>query len=273
MTNSAHDDISIIDEDALAHIHKDDERKLFTLIKEMQDSEDFGAAQFMRQKIQLELEMAEGKDNLFIDLQTNMALEKGWLGTPLGALFNSGNNEQSSCLSEEDIKAIENGDFIMKLSLQDDSEALSLTHLLQNMDIFEVGRPSTAASVIETLMHDSELINIVKEGDKVEMTEQGRETYAVLQKHLGDVATLDWNSHFISQLSKVESGEIPPDMPIFAVFERLYGKEESESLQYLSWTNPDDLYQASDIDAHEDQAGIDNAAIGKIAIERNNKQS
>lgn len=268
MTNSAHDDISVIDEEALAHIHKDDERKLFTLIKEMQDSENLGSAQFMRQKMQLELEMAEGKDNLFITLQTNMAVEKGWLGTPLGALFNSGNSEQSSCLSDEDIKAIENGDFTMELSLQDESEALSLTKLLQNMDVFEVGRPSTVASIIESLMHDSELINIVKEGDKVEMTEQGRETYAVLQKHLGDVACVNWNSHLISQLSKVESGEIPPDMPIFAVFERLYGKDESESLQYLSWTNPDDLYQAADIDAHKDQA-----AAGKIVIERNNKHS
>ncbi len=268
MTNSAHDDISIIDEDALAHIHKDDERKLFTLIQEMQNSENLGAAQFMRQKMQLELEMAEGEDNLFIALQTNMAEEKGWLGTPLGALFNSSEGEQFNCLSEEDIKAIENGDFTMELSLQDESEALSLTKLLQNMDIFEVGRPSTVASIIESLMHDSELINIVKESDKVEMTGQGRETYAVLQKHLGDVATLDWNSHFISQLNKVESGEIPPDMPIFAVFERLYGKEERESLQYLSWTNPDDFYQASDIDTHEDKA-----TIGKIAIERNNKQS
>ena len=268
MTNSAHDDISIIDEDALAHIHKDDERKLFTLIQEMQNSENLGAAQFMRQKMQLELEMAEGEDNLFIALQTNMAVEKGWLGTPLGALFNSSEGEQFNCLSEEDIKAIENGDFTMELSLQDESEALSLTKLLQNMDIFEVGRPSTVASIIESLMHDSELINIVKESDKVEMTGQGRETYAVLQKHLGDVATLDWNSHFISQLNKVESGEIPPDMPIFAVFERLYGKEERESLQYLSWTNPDDFYQASDTDTHEDKA-----TIGKIAIERNNKQS
>jgi|26BtaG_2_1085354.scaffolds.fasta_scaffold00781_7 DNA topoisomerase IA len=268
MTNSAHDDISIIDENALAHIHKDDERKLFTLIKEMQESEKLGAAQFMRQKIQLEFEMVEKEDNLFIALQTNMALEKGWLDMPLGALFNSGDSEQSNCLSEEDIKAIENGDFIMELSLQDESEALSLTKLLQNMDVFEVGRPSTAASIIETLMHNSELINIVKEGDKVEMTEQGRETYAILQEHLGDLATLDWNSHFISQLSKVESGEIPPDIPIFAVFERLYGKEERESLQHLSWTNPDDLYQASDIDAHEDKA-----TIGKIAIEHNSKQS
>lgn len=268
MTNSAHDDISVIDQDALANIHKDDERKLFTLIKEMQDSEKLGAAQFMRQKIQLEFEtVKEEEDNLIIALQTNMAVEKGWLDTPLGVLFNSGDGEQSNCLSEEDIKAIENGNFTMELSLQDETKALSLTKLLENMDIFEVGRPSTAASIIESLMHDSELINIVKEGDKVEMTEQGRETYAVLQKHLGDVATLDWNSHFISQLNKVESGEIPPDTPIFAVFERLYGKEERESLQYLSWTNPDDLYQGPDIDAHEDKA-----TIGKIAIERNNKQ-
>src|SRR5699024_8033402 len=161
------------DEDALAHIHKDDERKLFTLIQEMKNSENIGAAQFMRQKMQLELEMAEGEDNLLIALQTNMAVEKGRLGTPLGALCSSGEGEQFNCMSEEDIKAIENGDFTMELSLQDESEALSLTKLLQNMDIFEVGRPSTVASIIESLMHDSELINIVKESDKVEMTGQG----------------------------------------------------------------------------------------------------
>ncbi|WP_201583323.1 DNA topoisomerase [Psychrobacter jeotgali] len=238
MTNSAHDNISIIDKDALEHIHDSDMRKIYQLIEDMQASEKLGAAHLIQQKIQLD--MPKDDSDLFIYLQSNMVMNEGWLAGPLGAFFDV---EQSSCLTHEDIKAIENGDFQIQIDLFDEAETLSLTKLLQQMDVFEAGRPSTVAGIIEDLMQKSELIDISLEGDAVKMTPQGYEVHQVLQTHLAKIANVEWNSQFVSHLSQIEIGECDADSVIFEVLKTLYGEEEAESLKQLSWTDPDVLYE------------------------------
>lgn len=260
MTNSAHDNISIIDKGALEHIHDDDMRKIYQLIEDMQVSEDLGEACLMRQKIELELDMPEGKDNLFIYLQNNMVMTEGWLAGPLGSLFDV---EQSSCFTQEDIKAIKNGDFQMQIDLFDEAETLSLTKLLHQMDIFEAGRPSTAAGIIEDLMQKSELIEISAEGDTVKMTPQGHKVHQVLQTHLATIANVEWNSQFMSHLSQVETGKRDADSVIFEVLTTLYGEQEAESLKHLSWLDPDVLYEAQ----------LVSQGIGKISISRKDNQN
>lgn len=262
MTNSAHDDISIIDKDALEHIHDADMRDIYQLIEDMQSSQQMGAAHLIREKIKLELDMPEGEDNLFVHLQSNMVTTEGWLAGPLASFFKV---EQSNCLTQADIDAIKSNDFQMQVDLCDEAETLSLTELLHHMDVFEVGRPSTAAGIIEGLIQKSELIEISTEGDAVKMTSQGREAYQVLQTHLATVANVEWNSQLMSQLSEVEAGERSADSVIFEVLETLYGTQAAESLQHLSWSDPDVLYEPQAL----------SKSIGKISISRqhNQKQS
>lgn len=255
MTNSAHDDISLIDNDALEQISNPDARKIYQLIHEMQESEALGAAHFMRQNIRLALDRPDDEQKIYVNLQTNMVMEGGWLEGPLGTFFDG---EQSECLSKADIDAIKNGDFTMEISLCEEPETLSLTALMHDMDVFEVGRPSTAATIIEDLIQKSELISISTERDEVVMTQEGREAYDILQRDLGTVATLDWNVDLMSLLSLVEVGSLSPDIPILTVFEELYGREAREELQHLSWSDPDVLYQAP----------TTASSSGKIAINR-----
>lgn len=257
MTNSAHDDISIIDKNVLEHID-DEMRKIYQLIEDMQTSEERGAAHLIQQKIQLD--MPEDENDLFVYLQSNMVINEGWLAGPLGSFFDV---ELSSCLTQEDLDAIKNGDFQMKVDLCDEAETLSLTKLLHHMDIFEVGRPSTAAGIIEGLIQKSELIEISTEGDEVKMTPQGREAYQALQTHLPAVANIGWNSQLMSQLSAIESGNCPADSVILEVFETLYGVQAAESLKHLSWSDPDVLYESQAIPQ----------SIGKISISRKSNQA
>ena len=262
MTNSAHDDISIIDKNALEHIHDPDMRNIYQLIEDMQLSQKMGAAHLTREKVKLELDMPEGENNLFVHLQSNMIMTEGWLAGPLASFFNV---EQSNCLTQADIESIKKGDFQMQVDLCDEAETLSLTELLHHMDVFEVGRPSTAAGIIEDLIQKSELIEILLEGDAVKMTSQGCEAYQVLQTHLATVANVEWNSQLMSQLSEVEAGERSADSVIFEVLETLYGAQAAELLQHLSWSDPDVLYEPQAL----------SQSIGKISISRqhNQKQS
>lgn len=257
MTNSAHDDISIIDKNVFEHID-DEMRKIYQLIEDMQTSEERGAAHLIQQRIQLD--MPKDENDLFIYLQSNMVMNEGWLAGPLGSFFDV---ELSSCLTQEDLDAIKNGDFQMQVDLCDEEETLSLTKLLHHMDIFEVGRPSTAAGIIEGLIQKSELIDISTEGDEVKMTPQGREAYQALQTHLPAVANVEWNSQLMSQLSAIEAGSCPADSVILEVFKTLYGVQAAESLKHLSWSDPDVLYESQAIPQ----------SIGKISISRKNNQA
>ncbi len=255
MSNSAHDDISLIGDDVREQISNLDARNVYELIHDMQVSDELGAAHFMRQNIRLALDRAEDEPPIYVHLQTNMAMEAGWIAGPLGAYFDV---KQSECLSKADLEAIKKGDFTMEISLCEEPEAMSLTALMHDMDVFEVGRPSTAADIIKDLIQKSGLISISTERDEVVMTKEGRETYDILQRELDKVATLDWNLEFMSLLALVEAGSLSPDIPILAVFEELYGKEAREALQHLSWSDPEVLYQAP----------VTASSSGKIAISR-----
>ncbi|HKM38607.1 MAG TPA: DNA topoisomerase [Thiopseudomonas sp.] len=261
MSNSAHDDISLIAGANLEGISDPDQRKIYQLIDDMQQSTELGAAHLIRQDIELELVRPEGQDDFTVHLQTQMALEPGWLQGPLGAYFSG---EQSQCVSKTDIEALKKGDFTIEVSLPDAPPAFSLTELIQQMDIFEVGRPSTVAHIIEQLMQDSSLIHISKELDQVTMTPAGQAVYQVLQEQLHtkdgkNIATRDWNTELMALLSLVESGSLSPDIPLMVLFEDLYGQQARTEVQHLSWLDPDVLYQPVTSDA---------VGGGKIAISR-----
>lgn len=254
MKNSAHDDISIIDTNALEHIHDADMGKIYQLIADMQLSEELGAAHLMRQNVKLELKTPDDKDNLFVYFQTNTVMTEGWLAGPLGSLFTG---KLSDILTQADIESISKGNFEMQIDLYDENEPLSLTELLHHMDIFEAGRPSTAAGILESLVEKG-LITISKEADTVKLTQQGHETHQMLQEHLATVANVAWNSKLMSQLSQIESGELDADTVIFEVLATLYGEQAAESFKHLSWSDPEVLYEQQQLAT----------SIGKIAIVR-----
>lgn len=245
MSNSAHDDISLIAGASLEHISDPDQRKIYQLIDDMQQSTELGTAHFVRQEIELELVTPEGQDNLSVHLQTQMVLESGWLQGPLGAYFTG---EQSQCLSKADIEALRKGDFSIEVSLLDAPAAFSLTELIQQMDIFEIGRPSSVSKIIDQLLQDSSLINISKELDQVTMTAAGQAVYQVLQEQLHTqdgkkIASRDWNTELMALLALIETGALSPDIPLMVLLEDLYGQQARKDVQHLSWIDPDVLYQ------------------------------
>ncbi len=256
MKNSAHDDISIIDSGALEHIHDANMRKIYQLIEDMQSSEALGAVHSMRQSVKLKFKEPQNQDedNLSFCFQTNMVMNEGWVAGPLGSFYP---DEQSDNLTQADIEAIRSGNFEMQIDAYNETDPLSFTELLNQMDVFEAGRPSTVAGIIENLVEKG-LVSLSKEGDVVQLTPEGRDTHQALQNHLATIANVEWNSWLMSQLSQIESGDREADDVLLNVLETLYGKQAAESFKRLSWSDPNVLYEQQPTSSN----------IGKIAIVR-----
>lgn len=238
MNNSAHDDISIFDIDDLKNISDADSRKIFELIHDMQKSEELGDAFLLRQDIDMTLN-TQGGEELRIDLRAQMATKKGWLAGPLAAFYHE---KIDTCFTKDDIKAIKNGTFELSIDVLDAPKKISLSELLEQMELFEVGRPSTIANIFNDLITKSSLIEISKERDEVSITKEGLEVYELLQTELGEVANVDWNLHLMNLLTDVENGLLSPEIPLLMVFEQLYGHEARNKIQSLKWSDPDVLY-------------------------------
>lgn len=254
MKNSAHDDISIIDSSAIDHIHDANMRKIYQLIEDMQSSVTLGVVHSMRQNVKLKFKAPQEQDDLFVYFQTNMVISEGWLTGPLGSFFS---DEQSDNLTQADIEAIRSGNFEMQIDVYSETDPMSFTELLNQMDVFEAGRPSTVAGIIENLVEKG-LISLSKEGDMVQLTPEGRDTHQALQNHLATIANVEWNSWLMSQLSQIESGDREADDVLLNVLETLYGKQAADSFKHLSWSDPNVLYEQQPTSSN----------IGKIAIVR-----
>jgi DNA topoisomerase IA len=238
MNNSAHDDISIFDIDDLKNIADKDSRKIFQLIHDMQVSEQLGDAFLLRQDIAMRLNTQDGEE-LRIDFRAQMATTKGWLAGPLASFHQ---DKVDTCFTKEDIEAIKDGDFELSIDVLDTPKKMSLSELLEQMELFEVGRPSTIATIFDDLITKTSLIEISKERDEVSITQEGLEVYQLLQTELSEIANVDWNLHLMNLLSDVENGLLSPEIPLLMVFEQLYGHEARNKIQSLKWSDPDVLY-------------------------------
>ncbi|WP_049237807.1 DNA topoisomerase [Moraxella canis] len=239
MNNSAHDDISIIGDylqDGFRH--DQDLQKIYKLIYEMQKSELLGDAKILHQKLKLQ---QLDDQNTFIEFDVNSVLSQGWLAGYIGSFASTHFSEE---LSSEDIDAIANNDFSLQISLHEESSAIQLDALIDKMDTYEIGRPSTAATTLEKMMADQSLL--MYSNGEVSLTEEGKEVLKKLKKHFGDIANIGWNLKFSAELMDISDGSLPPDHCLFSIFESMYGTEDKEKIKHLGWTNPDVLHEELD---------------------------
>lgn len=247
MTNSAHDDISIIGDYLFDGFdHDQDLQKVYKLIHEMQKSESLGDAQILHQKLKLQ---QLDDPNILIEFDVNSAISQGWLAGFIGSFFS---DQLSDKLSSEDINAIANNNFSLEVSLHDESEGISLDVLIDKMDTYEIGRPSTIAITLEKMMADKSLLT--HSNGEISLTEDGRRVLQELKKYFGNIANIGWNLKFSAELMDISDGSLPPEQCLFSVFESLYGTEERKKVEHLGWTNPDVL--------HEELGGSDQVRLG-----------
>jgi DNA topoisomerase IA len=246
MSNSAHDDITVLDANALSDIKDKDLRTLFELIMQMEEAEKLGDAETIKQIIELSLISKNGK--LPVAFEVESVTQSGWWESELCSNPRS-KPKLSVPLTQNDIDAIKRGDF--KVSLEEfplSTGMLRLDELIEQMEIYGISRPSTMPSILTELMDKSSLVDINLNLEQVSVTVEGSVVNETLKAHLGDIGSFEWNGKVSKLLGDIEAGKLSADIPLLMVYEDLFGLDERKRVEKIAWTDPDVLYSPPDID-------------------------
>lgn len=240
MSNSAHDDITVLDGNALSDIKDKDLKILFELIMQMEEAEQLGDAETIKQIIELSLISKNGK--LPVVFEVESVIQSGWWESDLCSVPRS-KPKLSVPLTQNDLDAIERGDFTV--SLEEDllsSGMLRLDELIEQMEIYGISRPSTMPSVLTELMDNSSLVDINLNLEQVSVTDVGRVVDETLKAHLGEIGSFEWNGKVSRLLGDIEAGKLSADIVILMVYEDLFGLEKRKLVEPVAWTDPEVLY-------------------------------
>jgi len=245
MSNSAHDDITVLDVNALSDIKDNDLQALFKLIMQMEEAKELGDAETIKQTIELSLIGKNGKLPVVFEIES--VAQSGWWESDLCSNPRC-KPKLSAPLTKNDLDAIERGDF--KVSLEEvpsDTGILRLDELIEQMEIYGISRPSTMPSILTELMDKSSLVDINLNLEQVSVTEAGRVINETIKAHLDDIGSFEWNSKVSLLLGDVEAGKLSADIPLLMVYEDLFGLKERKRVEKVAWTDPEVLYSPPDI--------------------------
>jgi DNA topoisomerase IA len=244
MSNSAHDDIDILDEVTIEGM-PESLVDIFQLIIDMKEAEAMGEAETFLQSITMDF----GNDGAKTSFTVETLIHSGWFDSELTHYDASKVKLKSqSPLTLADLNAIKEGEYTIKVApVEGHDDDLSFEDLIVLMELYGISRPSTMSSVLEGLIQKNGLLNVDFHSGQVSVTEQGKKVHKALNKHLGDVGTKQWNSKVFNLLSDIENGRLSPEVGLLMVYEDLYGKEEREKVQHIAWTDPSILYSPSKI--------------------------
>ncbi|WP_288728061.1 DNA topoisomerase [uncultured Psychrobacter sp.] len=244
MSNSAHDDITVLDTNALSYIKDKDLRTLFELIMQMEEAEQLGDAVTIKQIIELSRIGKNGK--LPVVFEVESVIQSGWWESELSSNPRC-KPKLSVPLTQNDIDAIKRGDFTVSLEESlPNVGMLRLDELIEQMEIYGISRPSTMPGVLTELMDKSSLVDINLNLEQVSVTDAGKKVDETLKAHLGDIGSLEWNGKVSGLLGYIEAGKLSADILILMVYEDLFGLEERKCVEHVAWTDPEVLYSPPD---------------------------
>lgn len=189
MSNSAHEDIKVLDSNALSYIKDNDLRTLLELIMQMEEAEQLGDAETIKQIIELS---RIGKDEkLPVVFEVESVTQSGWWESELCSNPRC-KPRLSVPLTQNDLDSIERGNFTVTLEENLFSNGmLRLDELIEQMEIYGISRPSTMPSVLTELMDKSSLVDINLNLEQVSVTEAGSIVDETLKAHLGDIGSFE----------------------------------------------------------------------------------
>ena len=238
--NSAHEDIKILVEQSSddyqsflkmvkSRVGGEDILNILKIIEELADTEQTDI-KFHKQTLKF---FTENKTHsvYFKTLQVEGEKERVIDSSATDLLSNIGAN-----LTKEDLSNIEDGNYDLLFYLGDPPPPYSLSELLKEMAIFEIGRPSNYANVINELI-ESELIQLTKHG--LELTIDGKEIIDILQQEEPFLASELFCKPFNEATNLVASGLVSYEKAINTLFEKTF---HSPPPKQSFWTSIEELY-------------------------------
>ncbi len=234
MSNSAHDPITVLQEDATREDIPDDiQYRVYELVKKMQKDEEKGAAIFLRHRFRFRV--TGNHSTLDFECVLDDVLESNWLGSV---------NEEVNVLTDADFKAIENGDYEITIEEKPkNAKKISYKELFEYMDDFKGGRPSSVSNIFKALREKSQLLHTDLATDQITLSQKGRDVLNHLRSEFGDLATVAWNSMFINKLEAIARGSESPENVLKELFIELFGKDNLHHIEGLPWNDPNVLYE------------------------------
>lgn len=234
MSNSAHDPITVLKEDATREDIPDDiQYRVYELVKKMQKDEEKGAAISLRHRFRFRV--TGNHSTLDFECVLDNVLESNWLGSV---------NEEANVLTDADFKAIKNGDYEITIEEKPkNAKKMSYKELFECMDDFKGGRPSSVSNIFKALREKSQLLHTDLATDQITLSQKGRDALRHLRSEFGDLATVAWNNRFINQLEAIARGSESPENVLKELFIALFGKDNLHHIEGLTWNDPNILYE------------------------------
>lgn len=237
--NSAHEDISILNDslEEIQWIQDVSAKQLFSLLKKMEDAFARGSAGITKQV--LCLQSTNGEANARVEL--HQIDSPGWFSSELHDLIPELSNEEV-LLSVADLQAIKSGEYEIEFSLHNKSRNLSVDELLNQMDVFGIGRPSTYASVLHELETELAALDLDPDTGDVKLTQRGILLSLKLRALAGDLARFQYSATITGLCEEVEK-KLSPLIPILMVYEDIFGFDARRQIEHIEWKHINDLYR------------------------------
>jgi hypothetical protein len=120
-------------------------------------------------------------------------------------------------------------------------EALRLDELIERMELFGIGRPSTYAETI-TKLREKRLIAWNATTRQVRLTEAGLKVALTLRECAPETGIAEFTASLNRQIDEVAAGRRTAAEVILGVYERIFGRDEADVLRPVIWTDPENIY-------------------------------
>lgn len=253
MKNSAHDDIrlTISSEDIpkfatlLATTRfgqQNDAINLVSLIDSLGKANSIGDA--MIQNITIELVNIKAEVKLSFNMRALQ--DPGWL-----RLFE---NEEREYNTQDEISALcsalSSRHFSLCFSPQEFS-GMSFSSLLENLDLFTIGRPSSLPSALSDLVK-LKMIELDSHSDEVKLTSCGLDTLTTIKSAYPQIASGDLSVLMICLQQQIESGDVDVENALAKLLSTINVIEQPHLHTQSMWHDIDDLYNHDEVVQHKE---------------------
>lgn len=247
MKNSAHDDIRLtIDSEDIPKFAKlltttrfgqqNDAINLVSLIDSLSKASSFGHATV--NKFTVELVNVKADVRLTFDIQTLQ--DSGWL-----QLFES---EKSKYNTHDDFSALcsalSSQQFSFSFSPQEFS-GMSFSSLLEYLDLFTIGRPSSLPSALSDLVK-LDMVELNSHSDEVKLTSCGLDTLTTIKSTYPSIASCDLSVLITRLQQEIERGEVNVENALDQFLSTIMTINQPSVLTQDMWQDIDEIYDNED---------------------------
>lgn len=146
-------------------------------------------------------------------------------------------HENTTQLTREDMRAIQDGNFTLDLYIDEVPEPYTLSELLSDMALYEIGRPSNIASNIDFLTRN-ELVHLNNDG--LTLTTLGTHVAKILLENEPFLASENFTQALNTAAHLIATGQLTNEQALSVLINQTF---ETDITEKHYWSHEDELYK------------------------------